>query len=511
MTHLAEVHFTESLDQHADDIEMRAYMLQSHLESAVSSLSNVKSMPQFRMISNSEDVEDDDNEVQDLLLKTDDIISQIRSAKVTSSKAIRHLEELKSRSLTLDQTTIPAMEKLQISTSELALSARTIGLSVTQLLNEEGRTAPFTYSELYAAMSLDNLPFSGLASKMTNTMAQLQAFCNLTSNLAQTVEIPSPPPPPPWQLLAQKLRDQAAASITREDEFIQAKNEIQERSAALAMRDKILEEMTVKVEVLEKRVGESGGRKDHVKQLETALQAAKATEKELLSKLEELRRDLRSLEAEREQWRKAPMAPVATAADLTRGSTVSTTPSVSSLAQIRLLKTEISTLESTIRYLRNQAHTLHFHSTLAFLNEPLIPPQPPAHSLIQIEARDALKEMLHLVTQPENQLVKFAVSERGERLKWRPAKDTAAWRTSRLREEWEGWRGWKDDLSKRYTQGNRPDQENKAVSGPRKTLARLNARLPNVGSTVKGAAKEVRILNPGEWEDVLAIAGVEAT
>lgn len=511
MTHLAEVHITEGLEQHADDIEMRAYILQSHLESAAASLNNVKSMPRFKTISNSEDAEDDDNEVQNLLLKTDDIISQIRSAKVVSSKAIRHLEELKSRSLTLDQTTLPAIEKTQLSTSEIALSARTIGLSVTQLLNEEGRTAPFTYSELYAAMSLDNLPFSGLASKMTNTMAQLQAFYNMTSNLAQTVEIPSPPPPPPWQLLAQKLRDEAAVYITQEAEFVQAKNEIQERNAALAMRDKILEEMTVKVEVLEKRVGESGGRKEQAKQLETALQAAKVTERELISKLGELRRDLRSLEAEREQWKKTSMAPVATAADLSRESTVSTAPSVSALAQIQLLKTQISTLESTIRYLRNQAHTLHFQSTLAFLNEPLIPPQPPAQSLLQTEARDALKEMLHLVTQPKNQLVKFVVPERGERLKWRPAKDTAAWRTSRMKEEWEGWREWKHDLSKRSTHGIRPDQERKAVNGPKKTLARLNARLPHVGSTVKGAMKEVKILDPGEWEDVLAIAGVEAT
>ena len=511
MTHLAEVHITEGLDQHADDIEMRAHMLQSHLESAAASLNNVKSMPQFKILSNKDDAEEDNNEVQDLLLKTDDIISQIRSAKVVSSKAIRHLEELKSRSLTLDQMTLPAIEKTQLSTSEIALSARTIGLSVTQLLNEEGRTAPFTYSELHAAMSLDNLPFSGLASKMAITMAQLQAFYNMTSNLTQTIEIPSPPSPPPWQLLAQKLRDEAAASTTQEAEFIQAKNEIQERNAALAMRDKILEEMTVKVEVLEKRVGESGGRKEQVKQLETALQAAKITEKEVLSKLGELRRDLRSLEAERDQWRKTPIAPVSTAVDLTRGSTVSTTPSVSAQAQIQSLKTEISTLESTVRYLRNQAHTLRFHSTLAFLDEPLIPPQPPAQSLLQTEARDALKEMLHLVTQPENQLVKLVVPQRGERLKWRPAKDTAAWRTSRMKEEWEGWREWKHDLSKRSTQGIRPDHERKAVNGPKKALARLNARLPNVGIPVKGAMKEVRILKPGEWEDVLAIAGIEAT
>ena len=509
VTHLAEVHITEGLEQYAEDIEMRAFMMQSHLESAATSLNSVKSMPQLKIISNSE--EDDDNQIQDLLHKTDDIISQIRSAKVVSSKAIRHLEELKSRSLTLDQTTLPAIEKTQLSTSEIALSARTIGLSVTQLLNEEGRTAPFTYSELYSAMSSDNLPFSGLASKMTNTTAQLQAFYNITSNLTQTVEIPSPLPPPPWQLLAQKLRDEAAASITQEAEFIQAKNEIQERNAALAMRDKILEEMTVKVEVLEKRVGESGGRKEQVKQLEIALQAAKSTERELVSKLGELQRDLRSLEAEREQWRKTPMAPVATKVDITPDSTVSTAPSVSTLAQIQLLKTQISTLESTIRYLRNQAHTMHFNSTLAFLNEPLVPPQPPPQSLLQIEARDALKEMLHLVTQPENQLVKLVVPERGERLKWRPAKDTATWRTSRMKEEWEGWRGWEHDLSRRSTHGIKPAQERKASNGPEKTLARLNARLPHVGSMVKGAMKEVRILKPGEWEDVLAIAGVEAT
>lgn len=511
MDHLAEVHITEGLEQHADEIQMRASMLHSHLESASTALTQVKAISQLENMPSHDDDDDEDDEAQMVLRKIDGLLSQIRSAKVVSSKAVRQLEELKSRSLTLDQTTSPAIEQTQLSVSEISGSIRATGNSLTKLLNEEGRTIPLTLSELNSAVFSDGTPFSRLTSTATRAAAQLQTFYGMTSSLTQTVEIPTPPSPPPWQLLAQKLRDEAAASMAHEAEFIQIKKDVQDRNAALAMRDKIVEEMTVKVEVLEKRAGESGGRREQVRELETALQAARAKEKDAASTLLELRKELRSLEDERQKWKKDPRTLTATVVKSAQATGADLPLSAFTTAHIQLLKSQISTLESTIRYLRRAVHAHHIDLSLAFLHEPLIQPRGPVESLLQTEARDVLKEMLHHVTQPENQLPKLKVPPQDERLKWRPAKETASWQASRLTEEWEGWREWKDDLAERARNKTKPNQEPNSEKRPKDVLAKLQVKVPHIGGVVKGITKEVRILSPGEWEDIESIVGVEPT
>lgn len=511
MSHLGEVHITERLEQHADEIQMRASMLHSHLESAAAALNRVKILSQQKAAHLSDNTEEVDDNAQGLLRKADDLISQIRSAKVVSSKSIRQLEDLRSRSLTLEQTALPAIEQTQSSTSDLSLLIRTIGQSVTDLLNEEGRTTPLTYSEIFATISSGNSPFSNLAAKVNATMAHVHTFYGITSSLTQTVEIPSPPPPPPWQLLAQKLHNEAVAVTTQEEEVVRLKDEVQERNTALAMRDRIVEELTVKVEILEKRVGESGGRRELVRELETAIQASRTKEKELLSKVAVLQKNIQSLEGERERWKNAPTAPTAAAANPVQNIGADTPPPASTLAQIQLLKSEISTLQSTIRYLQRQIHARHLDSSLAFLDGPLTPLQPPAQSLLQSEARDVLNEMLHLVTQPENQMVKLNVPERSERLKWRPVKETPAWQTNAMKEEWEAWRDWKNDVAQRATQKVKPYREAKAQKGANDVLARLQVTLPQMKGAVKAGSRAVRIVNPGEWESIQGIVGIEAS
>lgn len=507
MTHLAEIHITEGLEQRAQDIHMRTLMLQSHLEGAATVLSYTKSMAQQKVASVEEEEEPDENAGQ-FLRKADDLISQMRSAKVTTSKAIRNLEDLKSRSLTLDQTTMPSIEQTQSSASNLASSSRDVGLSVSKLVNEEGRNTPYTYAEIINATSVSgSSPFSSVGTNLATTIGQIQTFSNLTSSLTQTVEIPSPPPPPPWQLLARKLREEAASSSSQVLELARLQSEMSDKNTALAMREKVLEEMGVKVEVLEKRVNESGGRREKMRELELAAESARSNEKELYGKLARLQQDLRSLENERDTLRKSAAA-VPAAVNGNSTTTAQTTPSANTVLQIQDLEAQISTLESTIRYLRRQDHTRHMDSSMSFLSEPLIPPTPASKSLLQSEARDVFKEMLHLVTQPENQMVKLSIPKKEDRLKWRPVKETAGWQCDRMKEEWEGWREWSSSVSRR---GNlRAGERKKAprVEESGKTLATMKVDLPEMKGFMKGLPRQVRIMRPEEWEDVEGLMGV---
>ena len=231
MEHLAEVHITEDIEHYADDVNMRASMMQSNLENAAAALSHIKTMAEARVPLAAVD-DEGDGAYDEFSRKIDSLISQTRSAKVISSKAIRQLEDLKSRSLTLEPSTASTVEISQNATSDLTSSVRSIGIAILRNLHEEGRTVPVTYEELVAQAS-----FPSLFTKLQSATGHLQIFYNLTSSLTQTVEFPSPPPPPPWKILAQNMRDATADMAGRELELARLKDEVAEKNTTLAMRE----------------------------------------------------------------------------------------------------------------------------------------------------------------------------------------------------------------------------------------------------------------------------------
>lgn len=501
MSHLAEVHITEGLVHYADEVNMRAMMMQSYWENSTTALNHIKSMSEAKISTTSDGSDEKSTDYEEFLRKIDALVSQTRSARVISSKAVRQLQHLKSRSLTLEPSTLNTIETAQNAASEFASFTRMAGMSILQLLTEEARNIPVTSGVL-----LDHTPFASLAPKLHSAAGQLQTFYNLTNSLTQTAEFPSPSPPPPWKLLAQDMRAATADMVARETELARLKDEVAEKNTTLAMKEKITEELEVKVEVLEKRVGESSGRREKVRELEAAVEAANSKEKDLFGKLTHLQNELRRLEAEREKWRQSPQV----AAPMTRSSQNPTaTTSQASLRQIDALKSEIKALQSSVLYLRTASSNHTLSSAYDFVSAPLLPaPPPPSH--IQSEAKDVLKEMLNLVSQPENQIVRLQPRNKAERLRWRPARETSHWKVQNLKEEWEEWREWRDGVARksamsRKEEARRIEARSKSSARERDPLASVQVRFPGK----MGPGHEVKIVRPGEWEGVEEALGLE--
>ena len=500
MEHLAEVHIPEDLEHYADDVNMRASIMQSNLENASAALSHIKTIAETLVPLASVD-DEEDGAYDDFIRKIDSLISQTRSAKVISSKAIRQLEDLKSRSLTLEPSTASTVEISQNATSDLVSSVRSIGISIFRNLHEEGRTVPVTYEELIAQAS-----FPSLFTKLQSATGHLQIFYNLTSSLTQAVEFPSPPPPPPWKLLAQNMRDANADMAARELELVRLKDEVAEKNTTLAMREKAAEEMSVKIEVLEKRVGESGGRRERVRELEAIIEAAKRKESDLVTKLTQAQADLRGLEAEREKWKQAPqLAPTTQNGQ----DTIAPTTSQASLREIDSLKAEIKTLHSSIRYLRSATHKQTISTAYEFLSTPITRTEAPP-SFIETEAKDVLKEIVNLVSHADNYTVRLQPREKGDRLRWRPSRETSQWKVQKQKEEWEEWREWRDDVAKKSARDRREKERirearSRTTDKKREALATLQIQLPE---KVRGL-DPVTIVRPGEWEDVEKALGLK--
>ncbi|KAL8789498.1 MAG: hypothetical protein Q9213_001111 [Squamulea squamosa] len=497
MNHLAEVHITDSIERYADDIHARALVMQSQLENTLMAFSHAKAIAEAGISPSGSEEDEEDPDAQDLHRKSELLVSQMRNAKVIISKAVRQLDNMHSRLLTLDQAALPSIEQSQASVMALSDNILSFGRSVTRLLNDESRSVKLTAHELSSLMASSKVTLVSLASKVQNTTSHLQIVQNLTANLNHTVELTPPSQPPPWQLLAQKLASETITASSHEFEISRLNDESREKSTALALRDKAVEELNVKLETLEKRASESGGRRERLRELENIVEAAKQRDIELTNTVNRLRSERDTLRSQRDSWASNTAAPqgASTAIDVPTGAREQT--SEASLARIASLEAEIKTLQAAIRYLRSTSYAHTLSSAHDFLSKPLIPqpsPQEQRARLKQSEAKSIVSELLRLAIDPANGVPRLRERKREERLTWRPVRETCKWQVGRAREEWEEWREWRDE-----------------VAGQKRRRSKRPARRKpdDVSSSMdvaKGVMEKVKIAGVDDGEDVQGIA-----
>ncbi|MBN0049369.1 hypothetical protein JS756_36095, partial [Streptomyces actuosus] len=73
------------------------------------------------------------------------------------------------------------------------------------------------------------------------------------------------------------------------------KNEIQEASTALGVKDKTIEEQGIKVELVESRMREASKKASMVKELEAKIEQMQTQETELVGAVEQQRKDLEAM------------------------------------------------------------------------------------------------------------------------------------------------------------------------------------------------------------------------
>lgn len=489
------MHVGSGLDRFPDLVLAHVAVMQSHFETAAGLLGILKSRLENSLSASEENEMTDESEQLDLFEKLDGLISQNRSARVIVGKATRQVEVLQSRSLTLDTSATSVLEHTQEITQDLTTNVRSLFVSTFKSLAHEEPEAEDPFSRISNTLVSGTTSLSMLSSKIQVATSQVQILFSLTNNLSQTVEFPSPPPPPPWRVLAQKMREDAADLVAREAELVRLKDDVSERKNNLAIKDKMLEELSVKNEVLEKRVSESGSRREKVKELEVAAESSKAREKDYVAKLTRLHDEVQSLRAEKETLKEA----IKTAPGGTQNAPATTTApaSASSLLHIETLEAEIASLNSTVRYLRTSHHQTSLSASNAYLALPLVPPPQPRHHL-EAEAKDVLREMLHLVSQPASEPVKLRRRAKEDRLQWRPIRETSQWQVQRQKEEWQEWKEWRDGVAHRARLERREASRRRELKNERMKEESVSAAKTAV--KVGEGEGEVKIVDDGGSE-----------
>lgn len=495
----------------ADEVYMRALVMQSHLENSAAALAAAKAMVQAAVPEGG----DEDELAQHFARKTDAVINATRSAKVIVSKAVRSLEDLKTRSLALSPETLQQFETAEEGTAELALFTRQTGLDLFTLLsqdtssdNEDSEPATptksksHTYTEISASIHLttsslfstsESSLFATYTTKLRHLTSLLSDLADLASDLNGTTEFERPPHP--WVLTAKLLASKSVRPVEFEDEIRRLREENMERMRMVALRDQSLEESAVKIELLEARTKDAGKMKEKIAHLENKLEAAGKKEVEMRAELEAQIADLEALEVEKERYRKIAAESQQARFLSTASSEAGNAPverAVATARELAVLQTEIAALQASVRFLREEARRAKLSTAeignLAWLSEPLValkPVEQKQRESVVAEGSDVLSELLNLTSSAK--LVKLGERKRG----WRPVRETPGWHVARQREEFETLKGWEKEVVSKA----------KEVAAPRRLktgrLAEVSLRLPRM-EKLGVSGQEVRIVQPEE-------------
>ncbi|KAK3947797.1 dynein associated protein-domain-containing protein [Pseudoneurospora amorphoporcata] len=539
MTHLSEVHISNDLESFADDVHMRALLMQSHLESAANCFNSLKGMVQRVMPPSGED----DELAQYFSKRAEAVVSQTRSAKVIAGKTVRALEDLKTRSLSLTPDTLEAFEQSEAATRDLANMARQMGLDLHAFLHEEGRTEPYSYMEVQSciqrsaqsssptASSPESDLFSTYLSHLRNATSTISDLASVASDLAQTQEFDRTPAP--WLLRSAELKAAKTVAPDMDDELRRLRDDMAEARRSIAVREEMLSTAQVKIETLESRMRDANAKAARIVDLEADLQAAKKEAAQLQEDMEKQDRELKALESDRDKWKKiaseSSRVVVADGSGVLGGGVdnkASAERAVATAREMDALKKEIEALQAAVRYLREDSRRarLKEQGDYEWLAEPLVRRKPPVQEqrkqLVKKEGRAVLGELVKLVGGAKVFDLGSLPEKAEDRLKWRPAKTTPGWWVAKQMEDWEALKEWEKSVRGRVRElgggitSGAPGsskvaaerrEEDKAKRTVRRTAAaKLQIRLPGMEGKVGGGGggRRVQIVGSREWESL---------
>lgn len=506
MSHLGEVHISTGLAGYADDIHMRTIIMQSHLDNAAAAMCTAKIMVQAIIPSRGEE----DELALYFARKTDAVITQTRSAKVVVGKAVRALEDLKARSLSLTPDTQQTFDLCETSTEELARFSRQIGHDLFVLLHEEGRAEPFTYLDVQktveqTTLALFNSSESDLFSTYSNKLRTLSTSLLDLSTMASDLEITQEfeRASAPWVRRSLELKSSKTVPFDAEEEMRRLREDNHERARTIAIRDQTLEESSVKIELLESRMRDATKKNEKITELELKIEDAKRREAELAESIESQNKEFTTVEADREKWKKAAEEAMARGV-VAPGSKAGQEQAVATAREMEVLKAEIASLQAAVRYLRedNRRARLTDSETFDWLEAPLIKPKSKEEqrkALVHSEGQDVLNELLNLTSTAK--LYDLSTMPKN-RLAWRPAKKTPQYHVAKQREDYESWSSWKEGVVKKARVLEERDGNARIERKMRGNIAaKVHLRLPDLEAKGVRPGGEVDILNPDDFED----------
>ncbi|KKK15589.1 hypothetical protein P175DRAFT_0441085 [Aspergillus ochraceoroseus IBT 24754] len=470
LSHLAETLIPASLEAFADELCMQSILTQSYIDHTASSMSRLLAVLQSKLLI----PEGGDEEATFLFSKIESFVSQARGLKVFMGKIYRSVDELRSRSLALSHDVSGSFKQAEEASKDLSSLTRQLGENMVLLVIDDSRTEPISLGEALSHMAQISALYaqsSGSGSDNSDAMTYLftmlrslggtlEELGSIASDLSITSEFEKHSAP--WIARSEELKSNKTISPDADEEIRRLKNELHEASTALGVKDKTIEEQTIKVELVESRMREASKKAAAVKELETKIEEMKTKESDLEAVVEKQHKSFQALEAERDdiksrldRVKRVSGTPGAAATD---GVVVDSAVSLATMRENEALRAEVESLQAAVRFLREEnrrSSILDPYSVqrstemYSWLEAPLTQTPNPQREKIQqtaSESRDILTHLLKLTQESNICDLKSTSASAENRTAWRPAKTKPRYQVLQQRENFERWAEWRDDI-----------------------------------------------------------------
>jgi dynactin 1 len=472
---------TETGEAKATELVCQAKMVEAYADSAAIQLSTLIKLVQSRLGSASEE----DEESLEFDKRMDSFATKARTVKYLAGKVGQLLIDLRSGSMCLGETAWSFFEEAESAASIIANLTRDIGTVVVGELNKLEHEEPFTYASIFTlighiAKRTPNLnldarasddAYTILATLLTSLQSKVDDLQSKSSDLSSATEFEKHPAP--WTLRAKELKQRKVQDLDTANELARTQVKNTELGRLLSEREKVVEELNVKVELLERRTREASTNAKDLKALQSQLEAAHAEIAAAKKSVEEVRAELEAMtktrdaeKAELENLRAAALSGADAAAVVVGGENSETAKMLR--VDVECLKAEITSLQSAVRYLRQEneglripvgelalrsAQNAWLHPSTLGGKRSSAAATGKARVKVRQETTDVLDSLLSLAA--EARPVRFALHKRGS------AADTDAsigekktversrYTLARQREALARWEGWKSEVVKR--------------------------------------------------------------
>lgn len=169
----------------------------------------------------------------------------------------------------------------------------------------------------------------------------------------------------PWELRVREMRAALAKDTEAELKVVKLTEDVRDLSRSLRTKDQAIQEASVKIEHMERRMESVKKQAEAITELEAEVARASAAEREAEKSIEQLQADLDALERENVKLKSA--APAEKALGAAGFDTGEYTTFTGSLETSHLVS-QIESLRGTVRYLRSQNSFLRSQDLLADLS-----------------------------------------------------------------------------------------------------------------------------------------------
>ncbi|KAL2157816.1 hypothetical protein VTH06DRAFT_5085 [Thermothelomyces fergusii] len=459
MTHLGEVHISQERDSFADEIYMKASLMQTYLESIAVAFAATAAMVQ-RVVA-----QDEEGKLAQVFSnEVDSIVTQSRSAKVIAGRAVRALEELMTSSLTVPLCARNLFVECEAATAELAELARGIGLDLHGALHEEGRTEPYTYSDIQSRVK--NRIASRLDSDATGIFSwYLDTLQGVTTRISEIFTFTDRSTaedferrPAPWLLRRAEVQVLKSIPAEAELETRRLREELAEAKRTIAIRNEDLSMAQLRIEMLESRMSDVKTKERHINELE---QTVKSKEKAIAALDQITKKRNREIEALKQQcnkWKGIAIKQVLPS-DIVADGDDENNSSDAKNGQVRASTTSfevdrafsntgggmLDDMQAAVRYLNEDNHHARTkeQSSREWLAEPLRKKASPAAqqtTKVVSESRAVLGELVNLAGEAR---VYDMSRLPADKVAWKPAKSTPQYHAAKQVQEFADWEGRK--------------------------------------------------------------------